>query len=186
MSDPAREPSGRPTGGRFAPRSRLDDELEAALEEWIARAPDPVGGFDEVVTDDAGTVRYLLDGQPHRIGGPAVIHIDGTEEWYFEGALHRDGDQPAVISSTGEREWRRFGQLHRDGDKPARVSPDGAAEYHRNGVRHRSGGEPAIIGIDGHTEWWVDGDRHRPAPYGPALIKADGSAEYWERGRRIS
>ena len=36
----------------------------------------------------------------HRIGGPAIIHPDGTEIWYKDGKLHIE-DAPEIIYSDG-------------------------------------------------------------------------------------
>ena len=43
-------------------------------------------------------------GDRHRDGDPpAVIHADGTRQWFRHGELHRDGDEPAVIYADGNR-----------------------------------------------------------------------------------
>ena len=54
--------------------------------------------------DNAGTIRYHLNGVRHRIGGPAVIWADGTEFWYYHGGQHRE-DGPAVIWTDGTKEY---------------------------------------------------------------------------------
>lgn len=191
-AEPVRVPSGVPAGGRFAAHGRTDADiaLDALVADrnafWEPGTIHPTGGYDKIVVDEQlHSTFYSLDGQLHRLDGPAAILGDGTEEWYHEGALHRDGDQPAFISSTGEMEWRRYGVLHRDGDQPARTSPDGNVEYHMNGELHRGGGLPALARPDGHTEWRINGVLHRPVEYGPALIEADGTATYYENGKKI-
>lgn len=191
-AEAARVASGVPAGGRFANQNRTDADiaLDALVtggdSPWEQGTLHPSGGYDKVVTDEQlGNIFYSLDGQLHRLDGPAAILGDGTEEWYYEGALHRDGDQPAYISSTGEREWRQYGTLHRDGDQPAKTSPDGNIEYYMNGQLHRSGGKPALARPDGHTEWRVGGELHRPVEYGPALIESDGTCVYFEHGEKM-
>jgi len=52
--------------------------------------------------------------------------VDGTQSWYKEGVLHRDGDQPAIICWNGTRIWYKEGWLHRDGDKLAIIEADGS------------------------------------------------------------
>jgi len=69
----------------------------------------------------------------HRVDGPAIIWMDGTELWYQHGKLHRE-DGPAVEHANGLHEWYRDGKLHRE---------DGPALTHRNG----------------DTETWLDGVR---------------------------
>ena len=86
---------------------------------------------------------------------PASI-CDGTQTWYKEGRIHRDGDQPAIIWSDGSQEWYQKGKHHRDGDQPAIIWSDGNQEwtqqwYHR-GQLHRDGDQPAIIWGDGNQE----------------------------------
>lgn len=39
-----------------------------------------------------------------REDGPAVIRVDGTEEWWYHGKLHREG-APTVIKTDGTQEW---------------------------------------------------------------------------------
>jgi hypothetical protein len=81
--------------------------------------------------DADGTQRWHVDGQLHRLDGPAVIYADGLQEWYVDGQLHRL-DGPAVIYADGSQEWHVDGQLHRlDG--------------------------PAVIHADGSQEWWLHG-----------------------------
>lgn len=190
--DISRVAAGVPAGGRYASRERSETDiaLDALAENrdayWV---PGTIhsGGYDNVVTDATnGSTFYTLDGELHRVDGPAAILGDGTEEYYYEGALHRDDDQPAMVSSTGEREWRRYGELHRDGDLPARTGSDGEEEYFIAGRLSRAGGRPAVIRPDGRTEWWLNGVRHRPTEYGPALIEADGTETFYEHGKRVS
>lgn len=180
-----RVPEGVPAGGEFTNRQRMEWEGSLAAS-WQPGQPHPTGGYDETIYDPKSkTTLYLLEGDLHRVDGPAKVYGDGTEEFYFEGARHRDHGLPAVISSTGELEYHVHGVLHRDGDLPALVDPEGDEEYWVEGKRHRDGGRPAVVGIDGRTEYWVDGQRHRPIADGPALIRADGTVAYFEHGREL-
>lgn len=55
-----------------------------------------------------GTKRWRLNGKLHRTDGPAVIWVDGLnewcEEWWLNGKRHRT-DGPAVIWFDGLKEW---------------------------------------------------------------------------------
>ena len=51
------------------------------------------------------------------------------------GMLHRENDQPAIIHENGTQEWYFNGQRHRI-NKPAVVFPDGKEEWYCNGVLH--------------------------------------------------
>ena len=65
-----------------------------------------------------GDQYWLCDPDPdgrdniHRIGGPAVIRADGTEEYYEFNRKHRDNGLPAVIRPDGSVEyWVRGKQI---------------------------------------------------------------------------
>ncbi len=59
--------------------------------------------IDLTITLD-GNLIYSKDGLFHREDGPAVIHANGTKEWYINGNRHRE-DGPAVIHAIGTKEW---------------------------------------------------------------------------------
>ena len=42
----------------------------------------------------------------HREDGPAILYVNGYQEWWLYGKLHRE-DGPAIISSDGwsQQEW---------------------------------------------------------------------------------
>ena len=81
--------------------------------------------------DEDGTQEWWVNGQRHRLDGPAYIGAAGTQEWWVNGQRHRPVG-PAVISAAVRQEWYVNSQLHR---------PVG----------------PAIIGAAGTQEWWVRG-----------------------------
>lgn len=60
------------------------------------------------ITDFSTVYRY--EGKIHREGGPAIIRMDGVEEWYINGKLHRK-DGPAVIGENGHKQWYIDGNL---------------------------------------------------------------------------
>jgi hypothetical protein len=37
---------------------------------------------------------------------------DGSQYWYKNGKLHRDGDKPAIDQNDGTREWYRNGEKY--------------------------------------------------------------------------
>ncbi len=84
---------------------------------------------------------HRLDGQPHRVDGPAYIRADGTQEWWVEGKRHRL-DGPAVVRADGTQEWWVEGKRHRL-DGPAYID------------LHRLDG-PAVVRADGTQTWWVN------------------------------
>ena len=69
--------------------------------------------------------RICLHHQPHNYDGEAVITVLGTQCWYKEGKLHREGDQPAIICVSGTQFWFKKGKLRREGDQPAIIFADG-------------------------------------------------------------
>ena len=68
---------------------------------------------------------------------PAIIHADGTEEWYKNGKRHRDGDKPAIEDANGTKCWYKNGELHRD-DKPAIEDANGVRSWYKNGKHVKS------------------------------------------------
>lgn len=66
------------------------------------------------IHDDGNQVYfYVKDGKEflHRLNGPAIVHADGDQRWYFHGELHRRSG-PALISSIGRKEWFLYGVRH--------------------------------------------------------------------------
>jgi len=47
--------------------------------------------------------RICLHIQPHNYNGDVIIAKNGTQKWYKEGKIRRDGDQPAIILTDGSR-----------------------------------------------------------------------------------
>jgi hypothetical protein len=68
-----------------------------------------------------GTRIWLIDTRLyHRVDGPAVVHPDGSQEWWHLGWLHRDHG-PAIIGPEARLEWWHHGRpMWSDGE---RVSP---------------------------------------------------------------
>jgi len=85
----------------------------------------------EYSVDADGTQLWRVNGQLHRIDGPAFIWTDGSQEWWVRDQQHRLAG-PAIIRADGTQAWCENGQLHRiDG--------------------------PAVIHADGTQAWWVCG-----------------------------
>ena len=87
------------------------------------------------------------------------VRVDGTLEWFLNGQLHRIGG-PAVVYKEGTEEWRQYDKLHRD-DGPA-FTQRGYKAWWIRGERHRTDG-PAVIQANGTFEWWVKYTRIRSA-----------------------
>lgn len=69
------------------------------------------------------------EGNLHREDGPAIIHLDGSEGWYFDGKPHRKGG-PAIIYSDDNKIWYLNDKLHRE-DGPAIENCSGYNGYNR-------------------------------------------------------
>ena len=111
---------------------------------------------DSTLRIDRDGTQYWVNSvnQTHRIDGPAVIHANGTQEWFENGQRHRT-DGPAWIDADGTQEWFENGQQHRT-DGPAVIDADGSRRWYRNGQCHRTDG-PAMIDANGSQYWWVKG-----------------------------
>jgi len=111
-------------------------------------------GFTGVVRYPNGSKEWWLNGQRHRVDGPAWEGADGSKEWYLNDKRHRE-------------------------DGPAREWADGSKEWYLNDKRHREYG-PAIEGANGSKQWWLNGQLHRTD--GPAWEGANGSKGWWLNG----
>ena len=58
----------------------------------------------EVKVYPDGDKFWFLDGQQHRVDGPAVEWADGTKYWYLNDKLHRE-DGPAIEWAGGDKRW---------------------------------------------------------------------------------
>ncbi len=121
-TNPNRQPKGQPTGGQFAAKANPESEVELGVESRPTKSVSP-----------DGTERWILNGQLHRGGGPAVTYPNGTEFWYQHGKLHRGGG-PAVTYPDGTKFWSQHGKLHRGGG-PAFVRPGGYESWYQHGQR---------------------------------------------------
>jgi hypothetical protein len=83
-----------------------------------------------------------------------IIDKDGTKEWYLNGELHRV-DGPAREYADGTKSWWLNDQRHRV-DGPAYEYPTGDKEWWLNDQRHRVDG-PALEWTDGYKSWYLNG-----------------------------
>ena len=81
------------------------------------------------------------------------VDANGDQEWNVNGQRHRL-DGPAYIGANGDQEWHVNGQLHRL-DGAADIWASGSQAWYVNGQLHRLDG-PAVIWANGDQEWWVN------------------------------
>ena len=113
----------------------------------------------KLIIHENGTQEWRsANGNPHRLDGPAIIHIDGYQAWFINGLRHRT-DGPA-IQADSYQEWYLNGLLHRIGG-PAIIWSSGDQEWYVNGVRHREDGPATIFpqrdGYLGNQFWYLNG-----------------------------
>ena len=58
----------------------------------------------EVETDDGGSKSWWLNGERHRVDGPAVELANGFKYWCLNGERHRV-DGPAIEYADGSKSW---------------------------------------------------------------------------------
>jgi hypothetical protein len=85
-----------------------------------------------------------------------------VQEWWLNGVKHRSGDLPAVVHVNGTLEWWQWGKRHRP-HGPAimsyynnSISNTPTTHWYQNGLLHRSIG-PAIKYSDGSELWYYHG-----------------------------
>jgi len=84
-----------------------------------------------LIIDSVGTQQWWLNGEYHRVDGPAFIHVDGSQIWFINGKLHRV-DGPAIIRANGYQAWYLNGKLHRE-NGPAIIFANDRQEWFLNG-----------------------------------------------------
>jgi len=117
------------------------------------------------------THMWYLYGKRHRIGGPAVVCVNGDQYWYQYGKIHRI-DGPAIIYADGTQFWYQHDIYHRT-DGPAVTYANGACEWWVNGYRHRKD-DPTRIYANGTVEWRINGVKQNvplPAATNHRLMK---------------
>ena len=57
-------------------------------------------GACKILTEEEEKIRYYLDGELHRLDGPAIEFVNGDKSWYKEGKMHRL-DGPAEEYANG-------------------------------------------------------------------------------------
>jgi len=67
-------------------------------------------GYSVEITKN--TIKWYLDGQLHRVDGPAIEWNNGYKYWYLKGQLHRV-DGPAMEWADGSKEWYVNGEFIR-------------------------------------------------------------------------
>ena len=112
---------------------------------------------------------------------PAIIHTNGSKEWYQNGLSHRN-NLPAVEYASGEKEWYKHDYLHSFNDQPAIIHANGDKRWYKHGQLHRNGDQPAMI-CNGSRLWYQHDNLHRIGL--PAVIYADGTVEYWQNGQLV-
>jgi hypothetical protein len=63
-----------------------------------------------LIIDKDGTKSWWLNGERHRVDGPAMEDNDGSKEWWLNGELHRV-DGPAIEWHDGTKSWFLTDQL---------------------------------------------------------------------------
>jgi hypothetical protein len=132
---------------------------------------------DEIVELKDNMIRYykMMNGKKviHRENGPAIINIlSGSEEYYYEGKLHREGDYPAVIREGGKiKKYYKHGIMTREGDKPSEYYYGDVIYTNDKGESHRENG-PALITADGNEKWYFNDKLHRDGDK-PAIYNKD-------------
>ena len=80
---------------------------------------------------DKDSTTWRLNGQRHRVDGPAVEFANGSKEWWLNGVSHR-ADGPAVELVSGYKAWFQNDQRHRV-DGPAIEYAAGGNAWYLNG-----------------------------------------------------
>jgi hypothetical protein len=154
------------------PIQRMTESFESVMDRYDLTCMEPESQRNHEVTFYASkytptppNVRVWRNaaGQIHRMGGlPAIIHSDGSEEYYEMGYRHRENDKPAIIWGTYAR------------DKKVKRK-----EWWTRGKLNRANGLPAIMRDWHRLSWYVNGKLHREIEEGPACITDENYYYYY-------
>jgi hypothetical protein len=153
-----------------------DDTGDITRYAIIQASGEIIHGEDKSVCSCITIVKEITLDEICKSSTAFIKRLNGDEEWYENGVLHRDNDLPAIVYSSGSKGWLKNGLKHREHDRPALVTC-GGREWWVDGQRHRDGDNPAIINENGEREWWVKGVRHRDEDL-PSIIRP-GVAKIW-------
>ena len=68
--------------------------------------------FTGFITNNiSGVERWFLNGQRHRLDGPAIKDIHNNESWYIDDKLHRIGGA-ALSNNKGEKQYYCYGKSY--------------------------------------------------------------------------
>jgi hypothetical protein len=132
-------------------------------------------GYDYQIRNGVGM--WLYQDKPHRAVGPTID--DGLRKEYYHYGKKDRLDGPAVIDEFGNMTYYYNGTIHRDGDEPAYIGVDGTKKWYRFGMLHRLGG-PAVLLADSTQIWMIDGKVSNL--YGPAIVTRDGYQLWLQQG----
>lgn len=135
--------------------------------------------YDIVVLGD--DIRYYKKGTDlfHRLDGPAIC-ANGRKQWWVDGQLHRIDGPAFECDFDGSKLWYVDGLQHRL-DGPAIDTPR-CKGWYVNGLCHRLDG-PALEYPNGDYVWMVNGNIHRLD--GPAYC-CWGKKQWHINGERLS
>ena len=63
------------------------------------------------IVNRVGDKCWYLNGERHRVNGPAVEYADGDKAWWLNGELHRE-DGPAFEFANGDKAWYLNGRYY--------------------------------------------------------------------------
>ena len=87
----------------YQEKDKLDYEI---VESYT----DDNGNIIEIISDD-NHIKYYKNYILHRDNGPAVVYINGDEEWYKEDSLHRENGPAWNWKSCNDISWHYEGKL---------------------------------------------------------------------------
>jgi hypothetical protein len=142
------------------------------LREWTTNGVLDRSGDRPAVIHPDGSLEYWRNGKRHRVGGPAVVFKRGKTK-----TVVRRHPDCLVLSGEG---WNHGKRVVYDG-KCITVWKGDMEQWWCNGKLDRADGGPAITWYNGTREWWINGKRSRLNGL-PAIEYPDGTREWWVNG----
>ncbi len=125
-------------------------------------------GWSKLHVSKDSTEYYInKDCKYHRLDGPAIKYINGSEEYHIDGKqltledfyIHPDCKAwPRLIFTSFGKTWKnKEGEYHREDGPAIENSAEGTKWWYQNGKQHRLDG-PALEWESGIKLYWIDGE----------------------------
>jgi hypothetical protein len=122
------------------------------LDMDVSKVPMEQG--KHIAKDKDGTILHYYNGHLHNPDGPAVLHPDGSKEYWLNGKMYRSMQD--IKNTLNYQNRKNISQDNALEQAQPKYRKDGTIVWKIDGLISRNNG-PAIEYADGREEFWLDG-----------------------------